>query len=136
MVSAYLTKFELVPPIRPSPLSTSNPPLPSYLVNPPANARPPTPPPVTSMTPANRPRRDAGNANRRRSTRLAEEEAGWKDMRPPILPDLADSEKALAMVAQRHFEKQSVRETDVVTAFVYAVKTKGEFSFRPLRLRS
>ncbi|KDQ19807.1 hypothetical protein BOTBODRAFT_377839 [Botryobasidium botryosum FD-172 SS1] len=130
-LTSYLTGFDLVPPMHPSPLSYSNPPLPHYLVNPPTHAQvhvqhPPSPGP-SSATPANRPRRDPKltreREQRRRSSRLAEEEL-VRDRRPPIMWDLVETERAMATIAQRHFEKVSVREGDTITAFLYAVRTK------------
>jgi hypothetical protein len=132
----YLNKFEIVPPIYPSPASSSMPPPPIHLINPPMySRRDPSPsPPLTTggTTNGNRSRREPGkrdrngDTSRRRSSRLLEEELGWKDMRAPILPDLDDAHQALAVIAYKHFERQTVRETDVITSFLYAVKTKGE----------
>ncbi|KAG8936914.1 hypothetical protein FRC02_010004 [Tulasnella sp. 418] len=135
----YLTHYDLVPRMYPSPTSSYNPPLPSHLLNPP----PPPPPPIhrtpsphlNSVTPANRPRRDpksrAPNGNSRRSSRLAEEEfnrdvyAGVKDPRGnPILHDLVDAQKTLAQIASNHWEKTSLKEADVIESFTWAVRNK------------
>ena len=132
MLNGYLNKHDLFPPIYPSPASSATPPPPSHLINPPMYVRrevSPTPSLTTGgITPANRPRRDPKrdrDGSRRRSSRLLEEESAWRDMRNPILADIDEAHGAIATIAQRHFERQTMREGDVITAFVYAVKTKG-----------
>ncbi|KAJ7924431.1 hypothetical protein B0H13DRAFT_2315567 [Mycena leptocephala] len=121
----YLTQFDLVPPVYPSPLLASDPPPPAALDNPMRQAsRAPSPPPTT---PANRPRRESKDQTRRRSSRLVEEEM---PTRPPILADLDELHGVLAGVAERHFrELASINgreEVDTLASFMCAVeKAKG-----------
>src|ERR1700722_4909120 len=83
IINRYLTYFELVPAVYPSPLTASDPPSPSSLQNRHrGTSRPPTP--VVPATPANRPRRESKDQNRRRSSRLLEEDF----LRTPILADV------------------------------------------------
>lgn len=87
----YLTQFDIIPPVWPSPLSIEDPPQPSFLENPYRHtSRAPSPLP---MTPANRPRRESKEQNRRRSSRLIEEEPR---SRPPILADVEELHVVLA----------------------------------------
>lgn len=76
-------------------------------------------------TPANRPRRElSASANRRRSSRLLED-----DRQPavaPVLSDVGDVHKALAQVVERHFRDHTVKEVDTLASFMCAVKAKGE----------
>lgn len=137
---AYLTKHDVVPLIYPSPSSSLNPPPTSHLIDPPAwlmarDEHSPTPPLTSTggVAPANRGRRDfkqtgAAAKDRRRSTRLLEEESGWRDMRKPVLTDIGDTHNALATIAERHFDRQSLREkaeTEIVTQFLFACRTQG-----------
>ncbi|KAJ7139502.1 hypothetical protein C8R44DRAFT_867646 [Mycena epipterygia] len=123
----YLTQFDLVPPVYPSPLQAHDPPPPASLDNPLQQAsRAPSPP---ATTPANRPRREAKpeQSSRRRSSRLVEEEMG---SRAPILADLDELHAVLAGIAERHFrELASINgreEVDTLASFMCAVeKAKG-----------
>ncbi|KAF7367417.1 hypothetical protein MSAN_00804300 [Mycena sanguinolenta] len=121
----YLTQFDLVPPVYPSPLLANDPPPPATLDNPTRQgSRAPSPPPAT---PANRPRRESKDQNRRRSSRLVEEEA---PTRPPILPDLDELHGVLAGIAERHFRDlpsiNGREEVDTLASFMCAVeKAKG-----------
>ncbi|KAJ6519246.1 hypothetical protein C8R45DRAFT_950671 [Mycena sanguinolenta] len=121
----YLTQFDLVPPVYPSPLLANDPPPPATLDNPTRQgSRAPSPPPTT---PANRPRRESKDQNRRRSSRLVEEEA---PTRPPILPDLDELHGVLAGIAERHFRDLASingrEEVDTLASFMCAVeKAKG-----------
>ncbi|KAF8167881.1 hypothetical protein B0H34DRAFT_35690 [Crassisporium funariophilum] len=126
MLYRYMTQFDIVPMIYPSPLSPEDPPPPSSLADPlRQHSRPPSPP---LLTPANRPRRDPRDAQvRRRSSRLLEEEIR---NRTPILSDVVDVHGVLASVVERHFrESTSINgreEVDTLAAFMCAVeKSKG-----------
>jgi hypothetical protein len=114
----YLSYFDLIPAVHPSPLSAKDPPPPSSLQNAPRHSpRPPSP--TAATTPANRPRRDPKDANRRRSSRLSEEE---EYTRTPILADVGDVHDVLAKIATRHFEQHSVREVDTLATFISLCK--------------
>ncbi|KAJ7771934.1 hypothetical protein DFH07DRAFT_211506 [Mycena maculata] len=121
----YLTQFDLVPPVYPSPLLASDPPPPAALDNPLRQpSRAPSPPPAT---PANRPRRESKEQTRRRSSRLVEEEMST---RPPILADLDELHSVLAGIAERHFRDMASingrEEVDTLASFMCAVeKAKG-----------
>ncbi|KAI0771050.1 hypothetical protein BD413DRAFT_604706 [Trametes elegans] len=127
----YLTHFDLIPDLDPSPLSVEDPGPPSSLLRPRSHVPPhghalrqtstasPGPPPMTA---ANRPRRDPG-ANRRRSTRLVEEER--LPAPPPVYGDIAEVDGMLAAIAERHFREQEVKEVDTLAAFMCAVQAKG-----------
>lgn len=123
----YLTQFDLVPAVYPSPLQAHDPPPPASLDNPQQQAsRAPSPP---ATTPANRPRRESKpeQSSRRRSSRLVEEEMG---SRAPILADLDELHGVLAGIAERHFrELASINgreEVDTLASFMCAVeKAKG-----------
>ncbi|KAJ6497991.1 hypothetical protein C8R47DRAFT_1112484 [Mycena vitilis] len=121
----YLTQFDLVPPVYPSPLLASDPPPPAVLDNPVRQpSRAPSPPPTT---PANRPRRESKDQTRRRSSRLVEEEM---PTRPPILADLDELHGVLAGIAERHFRDLASingrEEVDTLASFMCAVeKAKG-----------
>ncbi|KAJ7789474.1 hypothetical protein B0H14DRAFT_2944512 [Mycena olivaceomarginata] len=124
----YLTQFDLVPGVYPSPLLASDPPPPMSLDNPlrQGSRGPASPPPAT---PANRPRRESKVIpdNRRRSSRLVEEDTAT---RPPILADLEELHGVLAGIAERHFrELASINgreEVDTLASFMCAVeKAKG-----------
>ncbi|KAJ7480069.1 hypothetical protein B0H11DRAFT_2026398 [Mycena galericulata] len=120
----YLTQFDLVPPVYPSPLLASDPPPPVSLENSQRQAsRAPSPP---TTTPANRPRRESKDQTRRRSSRLVEE----TPTRPPILADLDELHSVLAGICERHFrELASINgreEVDTLASFMCAVeKAKG-----------
>lgn len=146
---AYLTKHELVPLIYPSPSSSLNPPPPSHLTDPPAwitarDENSPTPPLTSTggITLINRPRRDfklsvsGSTKDRRRSARLLEDESGWRDMRKPVLVDIEEAHQALAVIAERHFDRQSLREkaeNDMITQFLFACRTQGKWISVPRR---
>lgn len=120
----YLTQFDIIPPVWPSPLSAEDPPQPSFLENPFRHtSRAPSPLP----TPANRPRRESKDQSRRRSSRLVEEELR---SRPPILADVDDLHVVLAGIAERHFRDilaiSGREEVDTLASFMCAVeKAKG-----------
>ncbi|OCH88980.1 hypothetical protein OBBRIDRAFT_794719 [Obba rivulosa] len=130
MLQQYLSHFDLVPEVDPSPLSADDPPPPSSLLRPRAHVHrhlstaSPGPPNTLPITPANRPRRDP--ANRRRSLRLVEDERGNVPAVVPVLADVGEVHSALATLAQRHFREQPVREIDTIASFLCAVKAKGE----------
>lgn len=121
----YLTQFDIVPDVYPSPLSPADPPSPSSLSNQQRHtSRAPSPP---ALTPANRPRRDAKDQNRRRSSRLLEEEIR---IRTPILADVGELHGTIAGIVERHFrELTSINgreEVDTLASFMCAVeKAKG-----------
>lgn len=121
----YLTQYDIVPHVFPSPLSAEDPAPPSSLENSYRHSsRGPSPPP---MTPANRPRRDAKDPTRRRSSRLLEEE---NRSRTPILADIEELHVVLAGIVERHFnELTSIsgrEEVDTLASFMCAVeKAKG-----------
>ena len=123
----YLTQYDLIPAVRPSPLSAHDPPAPPSLLDPiRESSRGPSPPAVThthTHTLANRPRREAREQSRRRSARLLEEEGR---VRTPVLADVAEVQSVLANIAQRHFESQVVKEVDSLASFMCAVKGRGE----------
>ncbi|KAG8999397.1 hypothetical protein FRB90_012083 [Tulasnella sp. 427] len=129
----YMLRYELVPPMYPSPHTHHTPPLPSFLVNPPPPPPPRSQSPPSQTTLANRPRRDLAKSSRR-STRLAEDEqfqaiyAGVKETRgPPIRHDLWDMEKACADIAQRHWDERNVRESEVVEEFIWSIRSKRRY---------
>ncbi|TFK76647.1 hypothetical protein BDN72DRAFT_852004 [Pluteus cervinus] len=119
----YLTQYDVVPMIYPSPLTADDPPPPSTLADP---FRVPPSPPL--LTPANRPRRDLGSQSRRRSSRLLEDDIRG---RPPILADVDQLHVVLAGLVERHFHEMSAitprEEVDTLASFMCAVgKTKGK----------
>lgn len=57
-----------------------------------------------------------------------------RDRRPPIMWDMVETQRAMATIAQRHFEKHNVREGDAITAFLYAIRTKGGVEYSLLFL--
>ncbi|KAF7340161.1 hypothetical protein MVEN_01934600 [Mycena venus] len=121
----YLTQFDLVPSVYPSPLLANDPPPPMSLDNPARQgSRAPSPP---ATTPANRPRRESKDQTRRRSSRLVEE---GTPSRPPILADLDELHDVLAGIAERHFRDLASingrEEVDTLASFMCAVeKAKG-----------
>lgn len=121
----YLTQYDLVPSINPSPLSAEDPPPPSSLDNP--FRQPSRAPSLPPTTPANRPRRELKEQNRRRSSRLVEDETR---SRTPILADVDELHGVLAGIAERHFRELSSingrEEVDTLASFMCAVeKAKG-----------
>ena len=131
----YMDKHDLVPLIFPSPSSSLTPPPPKDLMNPPPMiprrelSRTPSPLGLSTggIPPAGRRRGDNRTSrDRRRSSRLLEEENGWKDMRKPILSDREEAHRAMAIVCQRHYEREVLRENDAVTAFLFAVRNQGD----------
>ena len=116
----YLLHADAVPQLNPSPCSMETPPLPSSLLNP-QIAAPPSPAPST--TPANRPKRDGRESQRRRSSRLQEEDA--RSRKAPILADAEAVHDVFATLAERHFEKTPIREGEALHQFILAVKTRS-----------
>ncbi|SJL05377.1 uncharacterized protein ARMOST_08744 [Armillaria ostoyae] len=128
VIYRYLTHFDIIPPIYPSPLRADDPSPPFALTLPPHQpSRPSSPPPAA--TPANRPRRDPKELpNRRRSSRLLEEDDIPR--RVPILADVDELHSVLAGIAEKHFrETLSItgrEEVDTLASFMCAVeKRKG-----------
>ena len=117
----YLVQADAVPVLFPSPCSIENPPLPSSLLNV-QGTLPRVSSPVPTTTPANRPRRDPKDANRRRSSRLQEEDE--RSRRGPILADAEAVHDVLATLSERHFEKQPIKEGDTVQQFLLAVQSR------------
>ena len=114
--------FDLIPTIRPSPLTTLDPPPPAALEGLPGRHTSPTPS-LSATTPANRPRRDPKEQSRRRSSRLIEDEF------PTRAPIVADEEayRVLAGVAERHFVDQVRREeVDILASFMCKVKSQAK----------
>ncbi|KAG8220215.1 hypothetical protein J3R82DRAFT_1252 [Butyriboletus roseoflavus] len=115
----YISHFNLIPLISPSPLTFADPPTPAFVLEPtPHTARALSP--LVIPTPANRPRRDPKDQSRRRSSRLLEE----NETRTPILSDVAEVHTLLATLAERHFQDYVVNEIDTLASFM--VKTKCE----------
>jgi hypothetical protein len=113
----YISHFNIVPVMYPSPFTSADPPAPSFLLEPMRySSRALSPFAVT--TPANRPRRDPKDTSRRRSSRLLEE----NETRTPIMADIAEVHTLLATVAERHFQDHVVNEIDTLASFM--VKTK------------
>lgn len=131
----YIIRYDLVPPMYPSPHTHHTPPLPPHLVNPPPPPPPRSQSPPSQLTPANRPRRDLTKSSRR-STRLAEDEqlqaiyAGVKETHgPPIRHDLWDMEKACSDIAQRHWDdNRNIRESEIVDEFFWSIRSKTRSS--------
>ncbi|KAH0838711.1 hypothetical protein J3R83DRAFT_7041 [Lanmaoa asiatica] len=115
----YISHFNLIPLINPSPLTFADPPTPAFLLEPMAHSSRALSP-LVIPTPANRPRRDPKDQSRRRSSRLLEE----NETRTPILSDVADVHTLLATLAERHFQDYVVNEIDTLASFM--VKTKCE----------
>jgi len=118
----YMAQYDIVPDVRPSPLTSEDPPSPMSLASlhrPLSRAL--TPPAQT--TPANRPRREPKEQNRRRSSRLLEEEAR---SRTPILADAHEVHSVLAGIIESHFRDMppiSGRdEVDTLASFMCAVE--------------
>lgn len=131
----YMDKHDLVPHIHPLPSSSLTPPPPTHLMNPqpmiPRRELSPSPSLGLStggIPPAARRRESRLTKDRRRSTRLVEEESGWKEMRKPILSDMDDAHNAMAVICQRHYDRENqVRENEVITAFLFAARNQGRF---------
>ncbi|KAI0369902.1 hypothetical protein BV20DRAFT_325821 [Pilatotrama ljubarskyi] len=131
----YLAHFDLIPDLEPSPLSVEDPGPPSSLLKPKAQiplhghalrqASTASPGPIPTGGAANRPRRDPGG-NRRRSTRLVEEER--VPAPPPVYGDIAEVDGVLAAIAERHFREQEVKEVDTLAAFMCAVQAKARLA--------
>lgn len=126
-IHRYLTQFDIVPDIEPMATTAFDPPPPSTLLRHRghgSNSASPVPQPLPP-TPANRPRRElSASANRRRSSRLLED-----DRAPPVAPvlsDVAEVHRTLAHVVERHFRDHAVKEVDTLASFMCAVKAKGE----------
>jgi hypothetical protein len=109
----YLMQFDLIPGVYPSPLKADDPPSPTSLEHSGRQiSRASTP---STVTPANRPRREGREQGKRRSSRLLDEEGST---RIPILADVADVHAALAGIADRHFRTHTVREVDTLATFM------------------
>lgn len=112
----YLTQFNIVPIVRPSPLLVDDPPAPVTLANP-ARAILRETSPGISM-PANRSWREG----RRRSSRLADDEGE----RTAVMADVEEVHTVLAGIAERHFrETLSIsgrEEVDTLASFMCAVE--------------
>lgn len=112
----YLTQFELIPSVFPSPITGADPPAPSSLEHPTRHISRAASPALT--TPANRPRRESKEQSKRRSSRLLEEET---QSRTPILADVAEVHGVLAGIADRHWREYAVREVDTLATFMSRV---------------
>ncbi|KAI0344232.1 hypothetical protein BDW22DRAFT_1344316 [Trametopsis cervina] len=124
-IHRYLTQFDIVPDIDPMATTAFDPPPPSFLLRGRGHrtsTASPGPQPLPP-TPANRPRRElSASANRRRSSRLLED-----DRRPsvtPVLSDVTEVHKTLALVVEKHFREHTVKEVDTLASFMCAVKAK------------
>ncbi|KAF8139788.1 hypothetical protein EV363DRAFT_1310647 [Boletus edulis] len=115
----YISHFNLIPIINPSPLSLADPPTPAFLLEPTLHSSRALSP-LVIPTPANRPRRDPKDQSRRRSSRLLED----NETRTPIMSDVAEVHTLLAVLAERHFQDYVVNEIDTLASFM--VKTKCE----------
>lgn len=136
-IHRYLVEFDIVPDLNPLPTTALDPPPPSYLLRPRGqrtSTASPAPQPLPP-TPANRPRREpSASANRRRSSRLLDDDEPPNVT--PILADVGEVQKALAQIAQRHFQEYQVKEVDTLASFMHAVKAKGKSLFWQRLLRS
>ncbi|KAJ7630402.1 hypothetical protein FB45DRAFT_915399 [Roridomyces roridus] len=119
----YLSQFDLIPEVHPSPGLANDPPPPAVLDQPQRQpSRGPSPPALT--TPANRPRRESKDQTRRRSSRFEEETPS----RAPIFADIDDLHGVLAGIAERHFREMAIngRDVDILAVFMSSVeKAKG-----------
>ncbi|KAF9242355.1 hypothetical protein BU15DRAFT_72882 [Melanogaster broomeanus] len=115
----YISHFNLIPVIYPSPLTSADPPAPSFLLEPMRHSSRAHSPLVIPTT-ANRPRRDPKDQSRRRSSRLLED----NETRTPVMGDVAEVHTLLATLAERHFQDHVVNEIDTLASFM--VKTKCE----------
>ncbi|KIJ59820.1 hypothetical protein HYDPIDRAFT_99917 [Hydnomerulius pinastri MD-312] len=116
----YISHFNLIPIIYPSPLTAADPPTPSFLLDPTLRQSSRGLSPLVIPTPANRPRREPKDQSRRRSSRLLEE----SETRTPVLADVAEVHTVLAALAEKHFQDHMINEIDTLASFM--VKTKGE----------
>lgn len=122
----YMTQYDIVPDVRPSPLTAEDPPSPISLANPHRHSPRAFSPPAQT-TPANRPRRESKEQSRRRSSRLLEEESR---SRTPILADADEIQSVLAGIVEKHFKEMppiSGRdEVDTLASFMCAIeKSRG-----------
>ncbi|OAX42562.1 hypothetical protein K503DRAFT_682993 [Rhizopogon vinicolor AM-OR11-026] len=117
----YLSHFNLVPPIYPSPLTAADPPSPDSLLDP-VRQNPRGLSPFAFPTSGNRPRRDPKDQSRRRSSRLLDE----NESRTPIFADVAEFQAVLATIAERHFQNHAVSEIDTLASFMVKTSTKYE----------
>lgn len=126
----YMAHFDLLPPVYPSPLTAYDPLPANVLLD-----RPPLPQeqprgltPPASSTPANRPRRDPklGGKDRRRSSRLGDDDELDGLARTPIQADTEDLHLVLASMCQSHFQDNPLspvpREVEVLASFMCAVE--------------
>lgn len=131
----YLACFDLIPDLDPSPLSAEDPGPPSSLLKPKSHiplhghalrrTSTASPGPVGGGSASHhRARREPGG-NRRRSSRLVEEER--IPAPPPVHGDVAEVNRVLAGIAERHFREVEVREVDTLAAFMCAVKARAMF---------
>jgi len=121
----YLSHFNLIPLIYPSPMMADDPPAPSILLDPTRQSSRGLSPLAIHTTP-HRPRRDPKDQSRRRSSRLLEE----SESRTPVLADIAEVHTILASIADKHFQQEHVvNEIDTLASFM--VKTKCENSLYP-----
>ena len=129
----YIIHHDLVPAIFPTPLGAEDPPPPTVLLDP-ARMAPRAPSPGTGLLgmygggPRGHGRRvREKEGNRRRSTRLLEEEmrVAGEEFLVPVLADVGEVHGTLAVIAERHFRESSVREVDTLATFMCAVKAKG-----------
>lgn len=116
----YIAHFDLIPPISPSPLTANDPPPPAFLEDP-TRYGSQAPSPLPTTTPANRPRRESKEQNRRRSLRLVDDDIRT---RAPILADIAEFNEISATIVEKHFRESAVKEIDVLASFMCAVKAK------------
>ncbi|KAG0703046.1 hypothetical protein DFH29DRAFT_804024 [Suillus ampliporus] len=114
----YLSHFNLIPPVYPSPLIAADPPSPDSLLDP-VRQNPRGLSPFAVPT-SGRPRRDPKDQSRRRSSRLLEE----NECRTPILADVAEFQAVLAAIADRHFQDHAVSEIDTLASFMVKTSTK------------
>lgn len=132
-IHRYLTQFDIVPDIDPLATTAFDPSPPSSLLRPRGqriSTASPAPQPLPP-TPANRPRREpSASANRRRSSRLLEDDR--LPLVTPVLSDVNEVHKSLAQIVEKHFREHTVKEVDTLASFMCAVKAKGEWSSRSL----
>ncbi|KAG1725563.1 uncharacterized protein EDB91DRAFT_1062125 [Suillus paluster] len=115
----YLSHFNLIPPVYPSPLTAADPPSPDSLLDP-VRQNPRGVSPFAIPPSGNRSRRDPKDQNRRRSSRLLEE----NECRTPILADVAEFQAVLVAIAERHFQDHMVSEIDTLASFMVKTSTK------------
>jgi len=125
VLQRYLTQFDIVPSIYPSPVLPDDPPPPNMIGTVVRHvSRAPSPP--SNQTPANRPRRESRDPQRR-SSRLAEDDLPY---RTPALPVIQELHGALANIVEKHFREvvsiNGREEVDTLASFMCAVeKAKG-----------